>query len=338
MARIALVGAGFMGKTHLGVYARLENGEVVAVCDKTDERLADAGTPPGGNIETAAKTIDLSKARMYTDYAALLADGGFDIVDICLPTFLHAQFSLEALAAGYNVFCEKPMTMDEESAGEVVRAAQGSGKLFSVGQCLRFWPAYAHIKTLIGDGTWGAARAAEFGRFSLTPTWSSDNWIVQDSMSGQAALDLHIHDTDMVLNYFGMPESVRSVGVVEPDGGVSHISTVYGFPGKAVTATGGWICSSSYGFNMRATVVFEGATVILDFSRDPVLTVYPEGGESSSPELAPEDGYYYELEDFLRGVETGTHSGVVTAESAADAVRLCRAEIRSVMESQTVTL
>jgi predicted dehydrogenase len=338
MVRIALAGTGFMGKTHLTVYSRLSDAEVVAICDKSEERLASAGSAPGGNIETASSAVDLSNVRSYTNYAQMLSDGGFDVVDICLPTYLHAQHSLDALAAGYHVFCEKPMAMDEESARRVVAAAHENGRLLTVGQCLRFWPAYAYVKKLSEEATYGALRAAEFGRFSLTPDWSSDNWIRQDPLSGQAALDLHIHDSDLVLHYFGMPESVRSVGTMEPDGGVSHISTVYGLPGKAVTATGGWICSSSFGFTMRATMVFEGATVVFDSSADAPLTVYPEGGDSEVPQLAPEDGYYYELEDFLRGVAAGKLSDVVTGESAADAVRLCRAEIRSAIEGREIDL
>ena len=55
----------------------------------------------------------------------------------------------------------------------------------------------------------------------------------------------------------------------------------------------------------------------------------PVGGEAYAPELDEGDGYYYELEDFIGGVEKGRLSGVVTAQSAAEAVRLCLAEIKS---------
>ncbi len=87
---------------------------------------------------------------------------------------------------------------------------------------------------------------------------------------------------------------------------------------------------------MRAYLILEGASLELDFSKQPVLKAYPKGGEAFSPPLDGEDGYYYELEDFVNGVERGRLSGVVTPRSAADAVKLCLAEIRSAREGKDI--
>ncbi len=337
MVKVALVGLGFMGKMHLSVYSKLENVKLVAMCD-VDEDALNLKTRGGGNIAVGDLDIDLSRVKKYTDYDKMLEDGGFDFVDICLPTYLHADFSIRAMEAGYHVFCEKPLSNKVEDAKKVVDKAKETGKLFSVGQCLRYWPMYTEVKRIIDTGKYGKVRYAEFGRFSMTPTWTWKNWILDGSLSGNAALDLHVHDVDMILFLFGFPKSVRSRGIMERDGSISHISTIYSYDDKLVTSTGGWICTDSFGFNARAFYILEKATIELDISKDPVVMVYPDDGEKYPLALPDGDGYYYELKDFAEGVERGELSGIVTPESAYDSVKLCLAEIESVKRKEEIEL
>ncbi|MCP4397589.1 MAG: Gfo/Idh/MocA family oxidoreductase [bacterium] len=338
MVKIAITGIGFMGKTHLGIYNRLENAELVALCDIRQEALDSSNLDAGGNIESSAGGIDLSGVKKYSDFGTMLREGGFDVVDICLPTFLHAEYSIEALGAGYHVFCEKPMALNSEETGAILKKIKESGKFFSVGQCLRYWPAYAEIKKLLDDGKYGKVKYAEFARFSATPTWCWNNWLLDGKLSGNAALDLHIHDVDTILHFFGFPSSLRSAGVQEEDGSVSHIATLYTYEDFVVSSTGGWICTDSFGFNMRAFFVLEMAAIEMDFSKEPVVMVYPQGGEKYALFLPDGDGYYHELADFIAGVEQGQLSGIVTPESAADSVRLCLEEIRSAKENKELEI
>jgi predicted dehydrogenase len=334
MVKVALSGIGFMGKTHLGVYQKLGSVEIVALNDIRKENTEITRLESGGNIQTASDAIDLSRTRKYMDFGRMLKDGGFDFVDICLPTFLHAAYSVKALEAGFHVFCEKPMALTRDETDMMLRAVKKSGKLFSVGQCLRFWPAYVEVKKLIDSGGYGKVKYAEFARFSAPPTWGWDNWLLDGKRSGNAALDLHVHDVDMLLFLFGKPSSVRSQGVEERDGSVSHIASVYSYPGFAAASTGGWICSDSFGFNMRAFFVLEGATIELDFSKDPAVALYPKGGAKTPVPLGEGDGYYHELADFTAGIAAGKLSGTVTGDSAADSVKLALTEIESVKKGK----
>jgi len=330
MVKVAICGIGFMGKTHLGIYQKLHNVEIVALNDIRRESMEITKLDAGGNIQTSSDAIDLSRVRKYTDFNAMLKDGGFDFVDICLPTYLHAEYSIGALKAGYHVFCEKPMALTAEEADRMLKAVQDSGKLFSVGQCLRFWPAYGEAKKIIDSKKYGAVKYAEFARFSNPPTWGWDGWLLDGKRSGNAALDLHVHDVDTILYFFGKPKSVKSNGVVEKDGSVSHIASLYSYPNFVVASTGGWICTDSFGFNMRAFIVLERATIELDFSKDPILTVAPQGGKKEAVPLPQGDGYYHELVDFTKGIEGGKLSGTVTGASAAESVKLTLTEIESV--------
>jgi predicted dehydrogenase len=334
MVKVALSGIGFMGKTHLGVYQKLGNVEIVALNDIRKENTEITKLESAGNIQTSSDSIDLSRTRKYADFESMLKDGGFDFVDICLPTFLHAEYSVKALEAGFHVFCEKPMALTGDETDLMLRAVKKSGKLFSVGQCLRFWPAYVEVKKLIGSGDYGKVKYAEFARFSAPPTWGWDNWLLDGKRSGNAALDLHVHDVDMLLFLFGKPSAVRSRGAVERDGSVSHIASVYSYPDFAAASTGGWICSDSFGFNMRAFFVLERATIELDFSKDPAVALYPKGGVKTPVPLGEGDGYYHELADFTAGVAAGKLSGTVTGASAAESVKLALTEIESVKKGK----
>lgn len=338
MVRVAIVGLGFMGKTHLGIYQQFQNVEVAALCDGNAGALEIKRLDAGGNIQAVSGEIDLSKVRKYTDFTTMLADGGVDVIDLCVPTFLHVEYAVHAMQAGYHVLCEKPMALTVAGTQTIIQAVKETGKLFSVGQCLRHWPAYTEVKKLLDAGQYGRVKYAEFARFSTPPMWGWDNWLVDEKRSGDAAFELHIHDTDMIVYLFGFPQSLRSVGVFTPSGSISQIATVYAYPDWAIASTGGWLCSNSFGFNMRAFFVLEQATIELDFSKQPAVMVYPQDGAKYALPLPERDGYYHELQDFMAGVERGQLSGIVTPESAADSVRLCLAEIQSAKENREIRL
>jgi len=339
MVKVAVVGLGFMGKMHLGIYLnKLNNVRVASICDENKEALNLKSLDSRGNIKTSGEAVDLSQAKKYSDYDAMLKDGGFDFVDICLPTFLHKGTSIKALEAGYHVFCEKPLALTLEEGEKIAEKVNETGKLFSVGQCLRYWPAYSEVKKLIDTGKYGKVRYAEFARFSKTPLWAWKGWVLDEKKSGNAALDLHIHDVDMVLYLFDKPESVKSAGVFEQNNSISHITTMYKYPDKVVNSTGGWICSESFGFNMRAFYILEKATIELDFSKESVVTVYPDEGERYPLPFPEGDGYYYELKDFVESINRGSLSGIVTAETALKSVKVCLSEIESAKQKKEVLL
>ena len=338
MVRVAVVGLGFMGKTHIGAYAAMPDVKIAALCDKNEDLLTLKSLDPGGNISSSGNSHDFSGIPTYTDYGRMLDEGGFDAVDITLPTDVHEEFVIRALDAGYHVFVEKPLAMDYESALRITEAAEKSGRVCSVGQCLRFWPLYAEVKGVLDSGKYGAVRHAEFGRYSPPPTWAAEGWCSNSTRSGNASLDLHIHDVDMILYLFGMPESVRSIGVPDGNGFFTHISTVYGYPDISVTSTGGWGLASGFPFRMRALYNLESATIEMDSSWEQPVMVYPDQAEPYALELPDGDGYRNELLDFVSRCESGMTSEIVSPRVAAESVRLTRAEIQSAREGREINL
>jgi predicted dehydrogenase len=337
MIRVAIVGLGFMGRMHLSIYGNLADTQITALCDSHEENL-DLSKQGGGNIAVSGMKTDLSLARKFTDYREMLAAGGFDYVDLCVPTFLHREFSVLAMEAGFDVFCEKPMALTGDEAEKMVSVAKETGKLLTIGQCLRFWPMYVKVKELLDSGEYGKVISAELSRYSPSPTWSVDGWMDDGELSGSAGLDLHIHDVDMVHYWFGSPKAVTSSGVKAPGGGFGHIATIYDFPGMTVTSVGDWLCADAFGLVMRALIVLEKAVINLDTSQPNPLTVHVDGKGKFNPELDDRDGYYHELRSFVDNVTSRKAPTVVTPESAMQSLKTVLAEIESAERNEKIVL
>ena len=83
---------------------------------------------------------DFSNVRKYAQWRELVVDDEVDIVDICLPTDLHAPVAIAALTAGKHVLCEKPMALAVGDCERMTTIAEQQNRILMVGQVLRFWP------------------------------------------------------------------------------------------------------------------------------------------------------------------------------------------------------
>ena len=334
--KIGIVGRGFMGSMHLSNYAGNRGAKVVAICD-VDKAKLKADADVGGNIAMGGGKLDLSKVKWYAKLDDMLKDPEVELVDITLPTYLHADAAVKAFAAGKHVMSEKPLALSSKDAQRMLAAAKKAGKRLFVGHCIRYWPEYAKAREIIQSGEYGKVLSARFVRLSLTPTWSWDNWLLNGPKSGGAALDLHIHDSDFILYTFGMPKAVVSHGTGMKKDRLDHIMTCYEYgDGKLVTAEGSWIYAEGFGFQMQFVVAMEKAT--LACTPDLKLMVHPVGGKSKQVRVGKLDGYALELRDVVDCVKKGKASDVVSPESAVNSVRLLEAEMKSVKTGKRVAL
>ena len=338
MLRIGIVGFGFMGRTHYSCWKKVKGAKVVAVCDVNPNIVEDTKKAVG-NIGEAESNIDFTDIELYSDFDKMLAEAKLDAVSITLPTFLHPDCSIKALSAGVNVMCEKPMALNVAECEKMIAAAKETGKLLQIGHCVRFWPEYAKTKEIIDNGEYGKVIAASFRRMGSAPTWSADNWFLDDERSGGMALDLHIHDTDYVQYLFGMPNAVSSTGAKAPGGGLAHISTQYLYDDDiAVTAEGGWAMTPPFGFEMSFHLALERATIIYDLTRDPMFKLCPAAGEPFTPDVAQGDGWFLQIEHFAKLLEGAELEVVTTLEQSRDSVKIVAAEKESAEKRQIVSI
>ncbi|MBN2271589.1 MAG: Gfo/Idh/MocA family oxidoreductase [Sedimentisphaerales bacterium] len=337
MLRIGIVGFGFMGRTHYSCWNKVKGAKVVAICDVNPNIVEDT-TKAVGNIGDATSNIDFARIKLYSDFDKMLADAKLDAVSITLPTFLHPECSIKALSAGVNVMCEKPMALTVAECEKMIAAAKKTGKLLQIGHCVRFWPEYAKAKEIIDSGKYGKVIAASFRRFGSSPTWSADDWFLDEQRSGGMALDLHIHDSDYVQHLFGMPKAVYSTGAKAPGGGLAHISTQYIYDGIAVTAEGGWAMTPSFGFEMSFHLALERASIIYDLTRVPMFKLCPVSGEPFTPKVAQGDGWLLQIKHFAKLIQGEELEVITTLEQSRDSVRIVAAEKESVKKMKIVLI
>jgi predicted dehydrogenase len=340
--RVGVVGCGFMGKTHLGIYAKNKRAIVTAFCDIDPKKAKGDFGGGGGNLGDGGSKKLGAGAKGYRKVEDLITDKNVDVVDICLPTYLHAEYAIKALNAGKHVLCEKPLTVDLKDAERVVKAAKSADGMMMAAHCMRFWPEWAWLKDVVDARKFGKVHSAVFRRFASTPTWTSHNWILNADLSGSALFDLHIHDSDFIRYVFGDPKAVFSVGNggKATRKGIDHIVTSYMYkdPNLLVSAEGGWNADPTYGFTMRYTVVFEKATVDFDLGREGrVLQLHKAGAKQPEVVKVPaHNGWEGEIDYFLKCVDSGKAPTVITPTDARDSVALVHAELESLESRKPV--
>ena len=321
----------------MNAYAAIEGAELAAVVDATPGKLKE--------------TEEQFGIAGHADLDPVLEDDSISIVDICLPTSMHREYTEKALAAGKNVLVEKPMALTVEDARAMAAAAEGAPGCLMVAQVLRFWPEYVKTKEILGSGSMGKVLAMVCQRRSPTPDWSWNSWLVKPEMSGGAALDLHIHDVDWICYSLGRPKAVTSTGV-KTETGWDHIFTQYTYDDVTAVAEGGWHYAPSFPFRAALVVLCEGGQIELDFAKDPTYAVFRQGAEEPEhPEVAKIEGvagaggnieelggYFFECEYFVNCVEKGEAPTVVTPADGVQAVEVTLAEIESAATGKTVEL
>ncbi len=334
MARIGLIGLGFMGRMHIGAYGRVPDARLVAVADLDPKRAAGDFSGQWGNIEGAVDRLDMTGITGTTDLQALIRNPDVEVVDICVPTPSHEELAIAALEAGKHVLCEKPLALTSASAQRIVDAAAKAQGLFMPAMCLRFWPTWEFLKEAVADQRYGPVRAATFRRVASMPP----GWFRNGALSGGAILDLHVHDTDFICHLFGAPQAVFSRGYTKTSGTTDHVITEYLYDrGPAVvSAEGSWCMADGFAFTMRYTVNFEQATVDFEVGRTPQLLLHRDGKTETIDR--PGDGYEREIAYFLDCVRSGRKPDRVTAADAEVGLRVIEAEQRSVTSGKIETV
>lgn len=199
--KIAIIGAGGIANyAHAGAYERIDNIEVVAVCDIIAER--------------AQKLAERLGAKVHcTDYKEILKIDGLDAVDICTPNYLHSVIAVDALNHGINVLCEKPDAINVSEAQKMKSAAEKSGKTLMVIRNNRYMDMSAYLKQYIADGKMGEIYAARCGWQRRRGIPGKGGWFTTKEQSGGGPLiDLGVHMIDLSMWLMGNPTPVAVSG------------------------------------------------------------------------------------------------------------------------------
>lgn len=202
MINVAIVGLGNISAAHIAAYKTFpERCRIVAMVDiipeKAQKRAAEFG-------------IDCD---IYDDHHKILDRKDIDLVDVCTPPYVHAEISINALRAGMNVVCEKPMAASLEECDAILQAAQESGKLFSSIAQNRFITAIANLKAMLDSGMAGEVKHFTVDSFwwrghCYYDLWWRGTW---EKEGGGCTLNHAVHHIDMLGWMMGLPDEVTSI-------------------------------------------------------------------------------------------------------------------------------
>lgn len=322
MIKVGLIGCGFMGSMHANCYKYIDGVKVTAVADLRREKA-----------EELANGADI-----YSDGKDLINSADVDVIDICLPTYLHAEYAMLAMEKVKYLFVEKPVALNNSEAKAMLKKATKTGTIVQVGQVIRFWDEYVELKKIIDGGTYGKVVNANFRRISPRPTWGYNNWLLDTKISGGAAEDLHIHDTDFVLSVFGTPEKFYSVKNVIGEQN-SYINTLMQYKDFVVSVEGTWDLPNSHPFEATFRVVFEKATIenaggkFICYTQDGATEIKIEKKELSGGykggNISDLGGYYNELVYFIDRVKNEKEIDKATLKDASKSLEFVLKEIKN---------
>lgn len=326
--RVALLGAGRIGRLHAGLLAATKGIDEVVVADAIDDRAAAVAAETGTH---AAGTID----------AAL---GEADAVVIAAATNAHAPLIREAIGRRLPTFCEKPLANDLAATVEVAAAIEQSGVPFQLGFQRRFDAGYTEARRVLQSGELGTLYTFRLAGHDPAPP--HEDYI---PASGGLFRDFSIHDFDAIRWLTG-----QEVAEVYADGAVRGfpVFAKYGDVDTAVAtlrmadgALGALTVGrhDPLGYDIRAELFGSRDSVSVGLGpRTPIRSVEPGVPPFEGPAWPDfldrfRSAYASELAAFVR-VAAGEASSPCTARDGVEALRIAEAATRSLHEHRPVRL
>ncbi len=332
--KFAILGYGFIGAIHAATIKKIDGAELVAVIEKDKSKW---NTVTKGNVEVEG--VEPLDVPLYESVGDMQKELQADCLSICLPTYMHRQFTEKAMADGMHVICEKPMALTLDDCDAMIAASEKYQKQLFIAQCIRFWPEYAELKKIHDSGELGAPVSFRFHRLSGMPSWGGDDsWFLHKDKSGGCLFDLHVHDIDFVHYLLGKPRAVSAQGVALENGTNSAVMSHYYYADNITcTVEGSWRYYS--GFKMSYSAVYENGQVEYDSTQSPTLLIWRKGNDE--PETRPvvqSDGYIEQYKYFTNCLKKNKAPEQIMPKSTRLSIELALAEKSAIASGQVIAL
>lgn len=200
--RAAVIGLGSVAPMHTTALVALDI-PIAAVCDKDAARAHEYANTLSAPFH--------SNPRIFTDCRAMLEAGGFDVLHICLPHFLHAPVAIAALEAGIHVLCEKPVATTVSDAQAMLAAAKKNNRVLSIVFQNRFNPGAVLIKNELPHLGTPVSGWLRVNWHRAAPYYTSCDWRGRIAAAGGGVLiNQSIHTFDLMNYFLGEPKRVSA--------------------------------------------------------------------------------------------------------------------------------
>lgn len=326
VTRLALLGAGRIGKVHAGAIAADKRARLIAVADANEEAARAIADSAGAEV----RTID-----------AIEKSDDIDAVLICTPTNTHADLIERFSRAGKAVFCEKPIDLDIARVRACFDVIRETGAKVMLGFNRRFDPHFAAVRQAINDGCIGKVEMVTIT--SRDPGAPPAEYI---KVSGGIFRDMTIHDFDMARFLLGEEiDSVAASASVLVDPKIGELGD-YDSASVILTTPSGRQCvisnsrRASYGYDQRIEVHGSLGAVSAENQRPVSIEIASKDGYNRPPlhdffMTRYTAAYAAEIASFIDALDTGK-APHPSAEDGLQALALAEAALRSVKEGRVV--
>lgn len=234
MTRVAVVGTGIIGMSHLEAIRNTGVCTLCAVCDINEAKAKEAAAQYG--------------VPFFTDYHQITEQTDIDAVIINLPHYLHCESTVFFLEHGVHVLVEKPMANTAAECQQMITAAERNGGKIAVGHVQRYYKANQYVKEAIETGKYGSLcmingmRSIDYFN-RARPKWFLD----KVSAGGGIGMNYGAHALDTLLYVTGetMQEVVSSYGNCKTSHNIEgHMQFMLRFP------NGLSMCETLSGYNL----------------------------------------------------------------------------------------
>lgn len=339
--RIAVIGAGVVGRMRCNTIVRHPMARLVAVVDPDESAARRAASPAG--------------ARWAAHHSEVIGHPEVDVVMVSSPAPLHTAMVVEALQAGHDVLCEKPLATRLEDCLHIRQVARSCGRTLGVGFNHRYFPSFQSLKRAVTEGQLGQLQhvRALTGHAGLSEFRA--DWMYQSPLSGGGAMmDNGLHLTDLIRYLVGPIAEVYGTASNQvwnvagsEDCAVALMKTESGLPIAYHATWGEW-----KGYRLGLEIY--GTLGLMRASYAPMLTLeaWPGKGRGRQRwnfypwinlreklrgwETTAEQAFYEELDDFLRARQGDSWGALADADAGVASLQVAQALYQSQLQGQPV--
>jgi predicted dehydrogenase len=340
--KVAILGAGFVTDIHIESYHRfVPNAEVVAVYTRKPEKA-----------KAFAEKHQIGE--WYDNLDDIIKSSGCDVVDICLPNYLHAEATLKAAAAGKHIIIEKPLAVTLEEADAMVEACKKAGVKLMYAEELCFAPKYERVRHMVKEGAIGDIYMLKQSEKHSGP---HSDWFYDVNLAGGGALmDMGCHgiawfrwmlnNAKVTSVYATMSTVLHKERTKAEDNSIVIIEFENGVTGVLESS---W--AKHGGMDDRSEVYGTGGVVYADLFMGNAAVAYSKNGYGYAMEKADttvgwtftifeevfNQGYPYELRHFIDCVQHDQQP-LVTGEDGRAVLEIIYAAYASAAQGRKIHL
>jgi len=334
--RFGIVGTGVVATFHIQALQQMDGVEIASICDIKEEQAKQYG--------------EEYNLAWTTDYDAMLKDPTIDVIDITVPSGLHADLGIKAAEAGKNVIVEKPIDILLEKADALINACKNNNVTLGVISQVRFFDSVMKVYEIVKSGKLGKIIQGDayVKWYRSEEYYKSGGWRGTKKLDGGGAfMNQGVHFVDLILSIMGEVKTVtgrvktaaRDIEV--EDLGMALIEYSSGAFGVIQASTA--IYPGSPGrlelLGTKGTLIFEGADIkSLEIEgEESIDNVESEKGSSSNPLNVDVQPYVREFTDIIEAINEKREPKVSGAE-ARKALEVILAIYKSSELNETVEL